>query len=77
MKNLKKILSVLILGFFAFAPPGTLIIIGIFLLGLLGRAWFIFGVITGVILLIVYVFVNKDKLAKNSCLKTLLQKFKR
>jgi hypothetical protein len=35
MKHLKKIFTALILGFFAFAPPGTLILIAIFTLGLL------------------------------------------
>ena len=67
----------LILGFLAFAPPGTLIIIAIFTLGLIGKTWFIFGIITGSILLAVYGFVYKAKLSKTDQLRALLQKFKK
>ncbi len=77
MKHLKKIFTALILGFFAFAPPGTLIFIAIFTLGLLGKTWFILGIITGSILLVVYGFVYKDKLAENRHLKILLRKFRK
>ncbi len=77
MKHLKKIFTALILGFFAFAPPGTLILIAVFTLGLLGKTWFILGLITGSILLTVYGFVYRDKLAENRHLKTFLQKFRK
>ncbi|MDQ3064000.1 MAG: hypothetical protein M3R14_14235 [Acidobacteriota bacterium] len=77
MKHLKKIFTALILGFLAFAPPGTLILIAIFTLGLLGKTWFILGLITGSILLAVYGFVYRNKLAENRHLKTFLKKFKK
>jgi uncharacterized membrane-anchored protein len=77
MKHLKKIISVIILGFLAFAPPGTLILTAIFIMGLFGKAWLIFGIITGLILLIVYGFVYRDKIANNNCLKAFWQKFKK
>ncbi len=77
MKHLKKIFTALILGFFAFAPPGTLIFIAIFTLGLLGKTWFILGLVTGSILLAIYGFVYRDKLAENRHLKILLRKFRK
>jgi predicted permease len=77
MKHLKKIFTALILGFFAFAPPGTLIFIAIFTLGLLGKTWFILGVVTGFILLAAYAVVYRDKLAENRHFKTFLQKIRK
>jgi len=77
MRYIKKIFIALILGFFAFAPPGTLILIAIFTLSVLGRTWFILGLVTGSILLAVYGFVYRDKLAENRYLKTFLQKFRK
>ncbi len=77
MKHLKKIFTALILGFFAFAPPGTLILIAIFTLGLFGKTWFIVGFVIGSILLAVYGFVYRDKLAENRHLKTFLHKFRK
>lgn len=77
MKHLKKIGVVLVVGFFAFAPPGTLIFIGVLLLGLLGKTWFFLGLIAGLILMAVYGFVYRHKLAENYYLKSLLQKFRK
>lgn len=77
MRHAKKIFTALILGFFAFAPPGTLIVIGIFALGFLGKSWFVIGIIAGSLFLAVYGFIYKDKLAKNNHIKTFVRKFKR
>ena len=77
MKHLKKIFTALILGFLAFAPPGTLIFIAIFTLSLLGKTWFILGLVTGLILLAAYAVVYRDKLAENRHLKTFLQKIRK
>lgn len=77
MKHLKKILTALVLGFLAFAPPGTLILIAFFILGLLGKTWFIWGLATGSILLAVYAFIYRDKLAGNRHLKNFLQRFRK
>ncbi len=77
MKHLKKIFTALILGFLAFAPPGTLIFIAIFILSLLGKTWFILGLVTGLILLAAYAVVYRDKLAENRHLKTFLQKIRK
>ena len=77
MKHLKKILTALILGFLAFAPPGTLIFIAVLTLGLIGKTWFIFGLIAGFILLAIYGFVYRDKLAENRYLRTFLRKFRK
>ena len=77
MRHIKKIFTALILWFFAFAPPGTLILIGIFALGFLGKTWFIVGIVAGSVLLSVYGYIYKDKLAENRCLKTFLRKFRK
>ncbi len=76
MKHLKKIFAALIVGFFAFAPPGTLIFVAIFILGVFGKVWFIAGLVVGAILLAIYGFVYRDKLAENRYLKILLRKFR-
>ena len=77
MKHLKKISTALILGFLAFAPPGTLIFIAVFALGLLRKTWFIAGLSVGLVLSAIYGFVYREKLAENRYVKTILQKFKK
>jgi hypothetical protein len=39
MKSPKRIAAILLAGFFAFAPPGTLIFLFALLVGLVGRRW--------------------------------------
>ena len=39
MKSPKRIAALLLAGFFAFAPPGTLIFLFALLVGLVGRRW--------------------------------------
>jgi len=39
MKSPKRIAAILLAGFLAFAPPGTLIFLFALLVGLLGRRW--------------------------------------
>ena len=39
MKSLKRIGALLIAGFLAFAPPGTMIFLLALVVGLLGRRW--------------------------------------
>jgi membrane protein implicated in regulation of membrane protease activity len=39
MKSPKRIATLLLAGFFAFAPPGTLIFMFALLVGLVGRRW--------------------------------------
>ncbi len=77
MRHPKKILTALILGFLAFAPPGTLIFAAILALGLLGKTWFILGLVTGSLLLAVCGFVYRDKLAENRYLKILSKKIRK
>lgn len=43
MRNFKKIIGAGILGFLAFAPPGTMIAIFLFLVWLFGNAWLVAG----------------------------------
>jgi len=77
MKHLKKIFIAAVLGFFAFAPPGTLILIAMLTLGFLGKTWFILGLVAGSILLAVYGFVHRERLAENRYLKNFLKKFRK
>ena len=39
MKSPKRIAALLLAGFLAFAPPGTLIFLFVLLVGLVGRRW--------------------------------------
>ncbi|HEX8248481.1 MAG TPA: hypothetical protein VF599_09940 [Pyrinomonadaceae bacterium] len=77
MKHLKKIFAALVLGFLAFAPPGTLIFIGVLLLSLLGRTWFIVGVAAGLILLAVYGFIYREKLLQAKFAENIRRRFKK
>lgn len=77
MKHLKKIFAALVLGFFAFAPPGTLIFIGVVLLSILGKTWFIIGVAVGSVALAVYAFVYREKLLKSDLVKNISRRFKK
>ena len=77
MKHLKKIFVAAVLGFLAFAPPGTLIFIGVLILSFLGRTWFIVAMSVGLILLAVYGFIYRERLLKNSLVKSILQRFKK
>ncbi len=43
MKSPRRIAVLLITGFFAFAPPGTLIFGGMLILGFVGNTWLIVG----------------------------------
>ncbi|HEX8370318.1 MAG TPA: hypothetical protein VF604_17355 [Pyrinomonadaceae bacterium] len=77
MKHLKKFLVAAFLGFLAFAPPGTLIFIGVLILGFLGKTWFIAGTVTGLILLSVYALVYREKLLRAGFVKNTLRRFKK
>ena len=76
MKHLKKIFAALVLGFFAFAPPGTLIFIGVLLLSLLGKTWFIVGIALGSVALAAYAFVYRERLLKTNLVKNISRRFK-
>ena len=76
LKHLKKILAALFLGFLAFAPPGTLIIIAILILGIFGKTWFIAGIILGSLLLAVYGYVFRNKLLNSRISKKIIRKLK-
>lgn len=76
IKYLKKIPAAIFLGFLAFAPPGTLILIAIFVLGLLGKTWFMIGIASGLVLLAVYAYIFRNKLLKNRFLKNICRKLK-
>ena len=56
MKSPKRIAAVLLAGFFAFAPPGTLIFLFALLVGLVGRRWAVplaaFGLVAGAVFLL-------------------------
>ena len=77
MKHLKKIFAAAILGFLAFAPPGTLIFIGVLLLSFLGKTWFIVGLALGLVSLAVYGFVYREKLLQMSFVKNVSRRFKK
>jgi hypothetical protein len=77
MKHLKKIFAAAFLGFLAFAPPGTLIFIGILLLSFLGRTWFIVGMSAGLGLLAIYGFIYREKLSEIAFIKNISQRFKK
>ncbi len=51
MKRFKRLTALLFTCFLAFAPPGTLILGLIFILGLVGNVWLIVGIILILILL--------------------------
>jgi len=76
MKHLKKICVAALLGFLAFAPPGTLIFIGVLLLSLLGKTWFLVGVVVGSVLLAIYGFVYRDRWLKYGFVKSISRRFK-
>lgn len=77
MKHLKKIFVAAFLGFLAFAPPGTLIFIGVLLLGFLGKTWFIAGVTMGAVLLAIYLFIYREKLLQADFIKRISRRFKK
>jgi hypothetical protein len=74
MKHLKKIIVAAFLGFLAFAPPGTLIFLGVLVLGLLGKIWFIAGLAIGLVVLAIYAYVYRHKLSEISFVKRVLRK---
>jgi hypothetical protein len=75
-KHLKKIFAAGILGFIAFAPPGTMIVAGIFALGLLGETRFFLGLIAAMILLAVYGFVFRKRILGSRAAQKILGKLK-
>jgi high-affinity Fe2+/Pb2+ permease len=77
VKHLKKGVVAAFLGFLTFAPPGTLIFIAVFVLGLIGRTWFVAGVAGFLILLAVCAFVFRHRLSEIPVLKSILQKLKK
>lgn len=77
MKHLKKIFVAAVLGFLAFAPPGTLIFIGILLLSFLGKTWFIVGVAAGAVLLVIYAFIYREKLLQIGFVRNISHRFKK
>lgn len=77
MKHLKKIVAAVVLGFFAFAPPGTLIFIGVLALSLFGKTWLMIGVFGGLIVFGCYAFVNRKKIQELSFVKKTLERFKK
>lgn len=77
MKHLKKIFVAAVLGFLAFAPPGTLIFIGVLLLGFLGKTWFVVGLALGLVSLAVYGFIYRERLSKIGFVKNISQRFKK
>lgn len=76
MKHLKKVIAALFFGFLAFAPPGTLIVIGAIILGVLGRTWFIAGVVAALFLLAICAFVFRSRLAESRILRGVFRKLK-
>jgi len=77
MKHVKKIFAAAVLGFLAFAPPGTLIFIGILLLSFLGKTWFIVGLSLGVVSLAVYGFIYREKMSQIGFVRNISRKFKK
>jgi high-affinity Fe2+/Pb2+ permease len=76
MKQLKKIAAAAFLGFLAFAPPGTLIFIGVLLLSVLGKTWFFVGLAVGLVSLAVYGFIYREKLSKINFVKNVRRRFR-
>jgi len=77
MKHLKKAIAALFFGFLAFAPPGTLIVIGVIVLGVLGKTWFIAGIIAALVLLVICAFVFKKRLLESRILSNVFRKSKK
>ncbi len=68
MRRLKRIAALLIAGFLAFAPPGTLVFIALVILQLLGTAWLVAGGILFLVALAAWLlrrrFLRKPKQEK-------------
>jgi hypothetical protein len=77
MKHLKKIIVAAVVGFLAFAPPGTLIFIALLLLSLLGKTWFAVGAAATLIAVTIYTVVYRERLLKISFVENLRQRFKK
>lgn len=69
MKYFKRIAVLLITGFLAFAPPGTLIFGMILILGLIGHIRFAVGAVFGLIVLVALLLVRSN-INKRRCARS-------
>lgn len=58
-RRVKRATVVLVIGFLTLAPPGTLIVGGILLLGLIGKVWLIVGSVFGVVAVLIILLVHR------------------
>ena len=59
VKRLKRLAVLLVAGFFAFAPPGTLLLAAALLFGLLGKVWLAAAAVGLAALAALWLFVKK------------------
>lgn len=59
MKSPKRILALMVAGFLAFAPPGTMIFLFLLLLSLIGNVWVVASIFCLVIAGLVFVVYRK------------------
>jgi hypothetical protein len=65
MKPWKKVLAAILGGFFLFAPPGTLILLSLVLVGLFGRRWLIAAFVVAAATLAILI-VRRRSLGRSS-----------
>lgn len=73
----KKIITLALFGFLAFAPPGTLIFIGLFVLGIFGKEWLIAGLVMGLSAAVIYAIIRRDTLVNSNLFKAIAGLFSR
>jgi hypothetical protein len=69
MKHIKRIGILLITGFLALAPPGTLIFGLILIVGLIGNVWFTVGGIFSIVVLATVLLVRRNTV-KRGCVRS-------
>jgi hypothetical protein len=70
LKRLKRLAILVVTGFFAFAPPGTLIVSAALLSGLLGKVWLGLAATGLVALAILWLVVKKRSTNRNQRMNT-------
>jgi glucose uptake protein GlcU len=65
MRNVKKIIGAAVIGFFAFAPPGTMIAIFLFFVWLLGDVRLVGAIALIIAVIGVIIFLWRRRTVKN------------
>ncbi len=66
MKHLKRIAVLLITGFLAFAPPGTLIFAAILIVGLIGNVWLAVAGLLGLVALAALLLIRRNAVKRET-----------